>query len=53
MVQAHAIIAAFDAARGSLGGQLPRPGDRLLELPIYLNARRLLERAAALEAKAE
>jgi citrate lyase subunit beta/citryl-CoA lyase len=53
VVQAHAIIAAFDAARGSLGGQQPRLGDRLLELPIYLNARRLLERAAALEAKAE
>jgi citrate lyase subunit beta/citryl-CoA lyase len=46
--EAHAIIAAFDSGSRGLGKQQLRLDGRLLELPIYLNAQRLLERAAAL-----
>ncbi len=47
--EAQAIIAAFDTASRGLGDQQARLDGRLLELPIYLNAQRLLERAAALD----
>jgi len=46
--EARAVIAAFDTASRGLGNQQARVDDRLLELPIYLNAQRLLERAVAL-----
>jgi citrate lyase subunit beta/citryl-CoA lyase len=46
--EARAIIAAFDTGSRGLGDQQARLDGRLLELPIYLNAQRLLERAAAL-----
>jgi citrate lyase beta subunit len=46
--EAQAIIAAFDTDSRGLGNQQVRLDGRLLELPIYLNAQRLLERAAAL-----
>jgi len=46
--EAQAIIAAFDTDSRGLGNQQVRLNGRLLELPIYLNAQRLLERAAAL-----
>jgi citrate lyase subunit beta/citryl-CoA lyase len=46
--EAKAIMAAFDTASRGLGDQQVRLDGRLLELPIYLNAQRLLERASAL-----
>ncbi len=46
--EAKAIIAAFDTASRGLGNQQARLNGRLLELPIYSNAQRLLERASAL-----
>ena len=46
--EAKAIIAAFDTACRGLGNQQARLNGRLLELPIYSNAQRLLERASAL-----
>jgi citrate lyase subunit beta/citryl-CoA lyase len=46
--EARAIIAAFDTGSRGLGDQQVRLDGRLLELPIYLNAQRLLERASAL-----
>jgi citrate lyase subunit beta / citryl-CoA lyase len=46
--EAQAIIAAFDTGSRGLGDQQVQLDGRLLELPIYLNAQRLLERAAAL-----
>ena len=46
--EARAIIAAFDTGSRGLGDQQARLDGRLLELPIYLNALRLLERASAL-----
>jgi citrate lyase subunit beta/citryl-CoA lyase len=46
--EAREIIAAFDTNSRGLGNEQVRLNDRLLELPIYLNAQRLLERAAAL-----
>ena len=46
--EAQAIIAAFDTANRGLGKQQARLNGRLLELPIYANAQRLLERASAL-----
>jgi len=47
--EAQAIIAAFDTDKRGLGNQQARLDGRLLELPIYLNAQRLLERASALD----
>lgn len=46
--EARAIIAAFDTGSRGLGNQQVQLDGRLLELPIYLNAQRLLERATAL-----
>ncbi len=46
--EAQAIIAAFDTSSRGLGNQQARLDGRLLELPIYLNAQRLLERARQL-----
>ena len=46
--EAQAIIAAFDTASRGLGSQQARLNGRLLELPIYSNAQRLLRRASAL-----
>ena len=46
--EARAIIAAFDTASRGLGDQQVRLDERLLELPIFLNAQRLLDRATAL-----
>ena len=46
--EAQAIIAAFDTGSRGLGNQQVQLDGRLLELPIYLNAQRLLERAADL-----
>lgn len=46
--EARAVIEAFDTASRGLGDQQARLDGRLLELPIYLNAQRLLERASAL-----
>jgi citrate lyase subunit beta/citryl-CoA lyase len=46
--EARAVIAAFDTGTRGLGDQQVRLDGRLLELPIYLNAQRLLERAEAL-----
>lgn len=46
--KARAIIAAFDTASRGLGDQQARLDGRMLELPIFLNAQRLLERANAL-----
>ena len=46
--EARAIIAAFDTASRGLGDQQVRLDGRLLELPIFLNAQRLLDRATAL-----
>jgi len=46
--EARAIIAAFDNASRGLGDQQAQVDGRMLELPIFLNAQRLLERAAAL-----
>ena len=46
--EARAIIAAFDTASRGLGNEQARLNGRLLELPIYLNAQRLLDRATAL-----
>jgi citrate lyase subunit beta/citryl-CoA lyase len=44
---ARAIVGAFEAARAD-GRAGARVGDVLVEMPIYLNAKRVLERAAAL-----
>jgi citrate lyase subunit beta/citryl-CoA lyase len=44
---ARAIVAAFEAARAE-GRAGARVGDVLVEMPIYLNAKRILQRAAAL-----
>ncbi len=49
IAEAQAIVAAFEAARGA-GRDRARVGDLLVEMPIYLNARRILDRAAALAA---
>ena len=46
--EAQAIVAAFDTANRGLGNQQARLDGRLLELPIYSNAQRVLERASAL-----
>ncbi len=46
--EASEIIDAFDTNSRGLGNEQVRLNGRLLELPIYLNAQRLLERAAAL-----
>lgn len=46
--EARAIIAAFDTNSRGLGNEQVRLNGRLLELPIFLNAQRLLERAVAL-----
>jgi len=46
--EAREIIAAFDTNTRGLGDGQVRHNGRLLELPIYLNAQRLLERATAL-----
>jgi len=51
--EAQAIIAAFDTDSRGLGNEQVRLDGRLLELPIYLNAQRLLERAAALGVNVE
>lgn len=47
--EAREIIAAFDTNTRGLGDGQVRLNGRLLELPIYLNAQRLLERATALD----
>jgi citrate lyase subunit beta/citryl-CoA lyase len=50
LAEARAIISAFDVEhRGLATNQV---GGRMLELPIYLNAQRLLARAEALNAAA-
>ncbi len=49
VVQARRIIAAFEQARGSGLGGVELDGS-MVELPIYLNARRLVARAEALAA---
>ena len=46
--EAREIIAAFDTSQRGLGTEQVRLNGRLLEFPIYLNAQRLLQRAAAL-----
>ena len=46
--EAREIIAAFDTNSRGLGNEQVRLNGRLLELPIFLNAQRLLDRAAAL-----
>lgn len=51
--EAQAIISAFDTGSRGLGNEQVRLDGRLLELPIYLNAQRLLERAAALGVNVE
>lgn len=51
--EAQAIIAAFDTASRGLGNQQARLDGRLLELPIYSNAQRLLDRATALGVNVE
>ncbi|NIO41154.1 MAG: CoA ester lyase [Burkholderiales bacterium] len=51
--EAQAVIAAFDTASRGLGDQQARLDGRLLELPIYLNAQRLLKRASALGVEIE
>jgi len=45
--EARALVAAFEAARAA-GKERGRLGDLMLEVPTYLNAKRLLARAAAL-----
>lgn len=45
--EARAQVAAFEAARAA-GKERGRLGDLMLEVPTYLNAKRLLARAAAL-----
>jgi citrate lyase subunit beta/citryl-CoA lyase len=45
--EAHAVVAAFEAARAA-GKERGRLGDLMIEVPTYLNAKRLLARAAAL-----
>ncbi|HLI10283.1 MAG TPA: CoA ester lyase [Alphaproteobacteria bacterium] len=45
--EARAVVAAFEAARAR-GEDRARLGDRLIEVPFYRNAKRLLARAAAL-----
>jgi citrate lyase subunit beta/citryl-CoA lyase len=47
IIEARAIVAAFDAARAA-GKDRVRRGDLLVELPSYTSAIRLLERASAL-----
>ncbi len=47
IAEARAVVAAFEAARAR-GEERARLGDLLVEVPFYLNAKRLLERAAAL-----
>ncbi|HUU72546.1 MAG TPA: CoA ester lyase [Burkholderiales bacterium] len=49
--EAQEIIAAFDTSSRGLGNEQARLNGRLLELPIFLNAQRLLERASALGVK--
>jgi citrate lyase subunit beta/citryl-CoA lyase len=46
---ARATVAAFEAARAS-GRAGARLGNRLIEMPIFLNAKRLIARADALAA---
>lgn len=46
--EAQAVIAAFDTHSRGLGAQQAQVDDRLLELPIYSNAQRLLQRAREL-----
>src|SRR5262249_32442208 len=45
--EARAVVAAFEAARAA-GKERGRLGDLMIEVPTYLNAKRLLARAAAL-----
>ena len=47
--EAEAVVAAFEAARAA-GQDRARLGDLLIEVPFYLSAKRLLARAASLEA---
>jgi citrate lyase subunit beta/citryl-CoA lyase len=47
IAEAHAVIAAFEAARAA-GKERGRQGDLLVEVPTYLSAKRLIARAAAL-----
>jgi citrate lyase subunit beta/citryl-CoA lyase len=47
IAQARTIVAAFEAARAE-GRAGARVGDVLVEMPIYLNAKRILDRADAL-----
>lgn len=49
VADADAIVAAFEAARAA-GQDRARLGDLLIEVPFYLSAKRLLARAASLEA---
>ncbi|HYM02730.1 MAG TPA: aldolase/citrate lyase family protein, partial [Stellaceae bacterium] len=49
IAEARAVVAAFEAARAE-GQDRARLGDVLVEIPIYLNAKRTLERALALAA---
>lgn len=46
--EAQAVVSAFDTHSRGLGAQQAQVDERLLELPIYSNAQRVLERAAAL-----
>jgi citrate lyase subunit beta/citryl-CoA lyase len=45
--EAHAVVAAFEAARAA-GQERARRGDVLIEVPTYASAQRLIARAAAL-----
>ncbi|HEU0159336.1 MAG TPA: CoA ester lyase [Hyphomicrobiaceae bacterium] len=47
IAEAHAVIAAFEAARAA-GKERGRQGDLLVEVPTYFSAKRLIARAAAL-----
>jgi citrate lyase subunit beta/citryl-CoA lyase len=49
VAQARRVIAAFEQARGQGQGGVELDGS-MVELPIYLNAKRLVARAEALEA---
>ncbi len=49
ITEAKAVIAAFEAARAA-GQDRARLGDLLIEVPFYLSAKRVLARAASLEA---
>lgn len=49
IAEARAIVVVFEAARAE-GRDRARHGDVLIEMPFYLNALRVLDRAAALDA---